>query len=193
MDEVAVRAVCAVLALDPAQRVLLVRRADDGTWGLPGGGVEPGETWQLAAERECREETGWAVAVTGLYGVYSDPSTQMHCYRDGRRCGAHPPPCGCPDEVQRFHTAGGERYPVLHAGPWVAAEVLCDVAEDLSLAAQFPPAELHKPSRGQQRLLGREKAFDSIAGGLVVTGPDVHLLRQEHRTKLGESVRATGP
>ena len=38
------RTVCGVVALDPAGLVLLVRRADDGSWGLPGGGVEPGET-----------------------------------------------------------------------------------------------------------------------------------------------------
>lgn len=85
MEKVTVRAVCGVLALDSQQRILLVRRADDGTWGLPGGGVEPGETWVQAAERECREETGWQVAATGLYGVYSDPTTQKHVYSDGRR------------------------------------------------------------------------------------------------------------
>lgn len=53
--------------------------------GLPGGGVEPGESWLPAAERECREETGWRVSVTGLYGVYSYPATQTHRYSDGRR------------------------------------------------------------------------------------------------------------
>lgn len=85
MEGVGVRVVCAVLAVDAAQRILLVRRADDGTWGLPGGGVEPGETWVQAAERECREETGWQVAASGLYGIYSDPTTQTHHYSDGRR------------------------------------------------------------------------------------------------------------
>ena len=78
------RTVCGVVALDDAGRVLLVRRADDGTWGLPGGGVEPGEDWSGAARRECLEETGWQVAVTGVLGVYSDPATQVHRYADGR-------------------------------------------------------------------------------------------------------------
>jgi 8-oxo-dGTP diphosphatase len=49
-----------------------------------GGGVEPGETWADAAMRECVEETGWSVRLTGLLGVYSDPSTQSHVYPGGR-------------------------------------------------------------------------------------------------------------
>jgi 8-oxo-dGTP diphosphatase len=84
VDDVGVRAVCGVAALDRAERLLLVRRADDRTWCLPGGGVRHGETWRQAAERECREETGWQVTVTQLYGVYSDPATQVHRYPDGR-------------------------------------------------------------------------------------------------------------
>jgi 8-oxo-dGTP diphosphatase len=80
-----VRAVSGVLAVDATPRVLLVRRADDGTWGLPGGGVQVGETWLEAAVRECREETGWHVTVTGVFGAYSDPATQTFTYADGRR------------------------------------------------------------------------------------------------------------
>jgi len=75
---------CGVIALDEERQVLLIRRADDGTWGLPGGGVEPGEDWCAAAGRECLEETGWEDEVTGLFGVYSDPATQIHQYGDGR-------------------------------------------------------------------------------------------------------------
>jgi ADP-ribose pyrophosphatase YjhB (NUDIX family) len=81
---VAVRAVCGVVALDTEGRFLLVRRADDGSWGLPGGGVEPGESWSDAALRECTEETGWLVRITGLFGAYSDPHSQMHVYPDGQ-------------------------------------------------------------------------------------------------------------
>jgi 8-oxo-dGTP diphosphatase len=80
-----VRAVVGVLALDAVGRILLVRRADDGSWCLPGGGVEVGETWVAAAVRECREETGWRVAVTALYGAYSDPASQLFTYPDGDR------------------------------------------------------------------------------------------------------------
>lgn len=52
--------------------VLLVRRArppEAGTWSLPGGRQELGETVIAAGEREVREETGITVAVTGLVDV----------------------------------------------------------------------------------------------------------------------------
>ena len=49
-----------VLLADPADRVLMVRWAfpDGGVWGLPGGGIEPGETHADAVRRELREEVG---------------------------------------------------------------------------------------------------------------------------------------
>ena len=54
-------------------RVLLVRRADDGYWELPGGRVEVGESASAAVVREVAEEAGVAIQVTELAGVYSDP------------------------------------------------------------------------------------------------------------------------
>ena len=53
--------------------VLLQRRGDCGKWGFPGGAVEPGETPEMAAAREAKEETGLDVAVGSLIGVYTDP------------------------------------------------------------------------------------------------------------------------
>ncbi len=58
---------------DSRGRVLLVRRADDGNWELPGGRVEVGETVAAALRREVMEESGITIAVTGVSGVYSDP------------------------------------------------------------------------------------------------------------------------
>lgn len=46
---------------DDAGRLLLVRRANppaQGTWSLPGGRVEAGESWEQAVRRELAEETG---------------------------------------------------------------------------------------------------------------------------------------
>lgn len=53
--------------------VLLVRRADDGYWELPGGRIEIGESASAAVVREVAEEAGVTIKVTGLGGVYSDP------------------------------------------------------------------------------------------------------------------------
>ena len=52
--------------------VLLQRRGDCDQWGFPGGTVELGETPQMAAIREVREETGLDVLVGDLIGIYTD-------------------------------------------------------------------------------------------------------------------------
>jgi len=56
-----------------AGQVLLVRRADDGNWELPGGRVDVGESASQAVIREVAEEADVAIKVSGVVGVYSDP------------------------------------------------------------------------------------------------------------------------
>ena len=62
---------------DDQGRLLLVRRRDSGNWELPGGRVELGESATSAAEREVVEESGVAIKVTRLAGVYTDPGHVM--------------------------------------------------------------------------------------------------------------------
>ena len=63
-----------VIVVDDSGRVLLEKRSDNGMWGLPGGGIEPGESVYETALREVKEETGLDIEITGLVGVYSEPS-----------------------------------------------------------------------------------------------------------------------
>ena len=57
---------------DTDGKVLLQRRGDSKKWGFPGGAIELGETPEMAAVREVKEETGLDVRVSGLIGIYTD-------------------------------------------------------------------------------------------------------------------------
>jgi ADP-ribose pyrophosphatase YjhB (NUDIX family) len=59
------------IAIIESGRILLIRHADFGAWGLPGGRVEATESLAVCAIREAREETGLDVRLKGLVGVYS--------------------------------------------------------------------------------------------------------------------------
>ena len=65
--------------------ILLIQRADNAHWGLPGGHVEPGESVAQAAAREVLEETGCEIEVGRLIGVYSDPERQTVESSSGER------------------------------------------------------------------------------------------------------------
>ncbi|MFD8504270.1 NUDIX hydrolase [Streptomyces sp. NPDC059687] len=55
-------------------RLLAIRRADNGTWELPGGVLELNETPEAGVAREVLEETGIHVEVDELTGVYKNTS-----------------------------------------------------------------------------------------------------------------------
>jgi ADP-ribose pyrophosphatase YjhB (NUDIX family) len=65
----------AVFSLDGG--VLLVQRGIEpsyGKWVFPGGYVDRGESLEVAAIREVKEESGLDVRLTRLLGVYSSPN-----------------------------------------------------------------------------------------------------------------------
>ncbi|MER6947076.1 NUDIX domain-containing protein [Nonomuraea sp. NPDC000554] len=67
------KASASVFVRDDVGRVLLLRRTDNDLWTIPTGGVKMGETVAGAGVRECEEETGLVVQVTGLVGIFSTP------------------------------------------------------------------------------------------------------------------------
>ena len=76
---------CDAVIFDPArQSVLLTRRSDNGQWCLPGGAMDAGESTVECCAREVLEETGLAVRVGRLVGVYSSPH-RITEYADGIR------------------------------------------------------------------------------------------------------------
>lgn len=66
-----------VIATNAAGQVLLIRRADNGNFALPGGAMDLGESLTDTAIRETLEETGWKVEITGLVGVFSNPGHRV--------------------------------------------------------------------------------------------------------------------
>lgn len=55
-------------------RILLLKRENFEVWCLPGGQVDEGESFGVAAVREALEETGLVVHLERLVGLYSRPS-----------------------------------------------------------------------------------------------------------------------
>lgn len=63
----------AILVVDSNNCLLMMKRADNKCWGIPGGSVEPGEEVESAAKREAFEETSLNVGEMSLFGVFSGP------------------------------------------------------------------------------------------------------------------------
>lgn len=68
-DKIILNFTCGILS--QSGKILLQKRADKGTWGLPGGAIELGESSVEALVREFYEETGITVRVHKLLNVYT--------------------------------------------------------------------------------------------------------------------------
>ena len=76
---------CVGVLFNPEKtKVLLVRRADNQQWCLPGGFMQAGETISEACQREVWEETGLSVKTNRFIGIYSNPNI-LATYEDGNK------------------------------------------------------------------------------------------------------------
>jgi 8-oxo-dGTP pyrophosphatase MutT (NUDIX family) len=71
-----------VLIVDDFGRLLLMQRADTGGWGLPGGLMEPGESFEETGRREVQEETGLCIGELTLLDIFSGPE-MFYVYPNG--------------------------------------------------------------------------------------------------------------
>ena len=69
---------------DDRDRILLIRRSDNGLWAMPGGASETGEPPAETAVREALEETGVGCRPISLIGIYDNrlwgSTTLNHVY-----------------------------------------------------------------------------------------------------------------
>jgi ADP-ribose pyrophosphatase YjhB (NUDIX family) len=110
------RAGADALVQNERDEVLLVRRADDGRWAMPGGWVDPGETPEQAVVREVAEETGLQVSAPRLVHTEQRPQSVHYTFRcrlDGGRLQASDESLEVafltPDQVGQWHTDHRER------------------------------------------------------------------------------------
>jgi len=71
--------------IDDKGRILLIRRADNGKWAMPGGAFEVGETPAEGTVREALEETGVHCRAIYLVGVFDSrfcsTTSRHHLYQ----------------------------------------------------------------------------------------------------------------
>lgn len=80
-------------------KLLLVKRCDVPIWVLPGGGVDAGESFEEAAVREVKEETGLEVVVEQKAAIYT-PVNRLSQYTEVFICSSFDSALKpCPKEV----------------------------------------------------------------------------------------------
>ncbi|GII90533.1 NUDIX domain-containing protein [Sinosporangium siamense] len=130
----------AVMVLPVDDGLLVVRRDVEprrGELALPGGFIDMGESWQQAAARELREETGVAVdpAAVRLLDVHSAPDGTVLVFARGPRLAAPDlPPVAATAETSEWLVITGPRelaFP-LHT------RVVADYFQELDTLGNLP-------------------------------------------------------
>ncbi|MEB3753690.1 NUDIX hydrolase [Acinetobacter sp. MD2(2019)] len=70
----------AVISNHQNEILLLKANYGDCAWGLPGGGLDVGETIHQALMRECKEELGCEIEILYLSGAYYHASVHSHAF-----------------------------------------------------------------------------------------------------------------
>lgn len=70
----------AVIQNDMGQVLLLKANYAGCDWGLPGGGLDLGETIHDALYRECLEELGCEIVIEYLSGIYFHSNVTSHAF-----------------------------------------------------------------------------------------------------------------
>ena len=61
---------------------VFVKHKERDTWEIPGGHIEEGESWQVTACREMKEETGADVITVEPIALYSISTYGLLCYAE---------------------------------------------------------------------------------------------------------------
>jgi ADP-ribose pyrophosphatase YjhB (NUDIX family) len=125
-----------VVARDGTGRILMLQRTDNNLWTIPTGVLKINETITECGIRECREETGIHVEVTGLVGVFSDPAHLVAYSRGDKILEVRQPVNIClharptsgtltpdPDEAQHVAWIRPEDLPNLAIHPAIRARI----------------------------------------------------------------------
>ena len=89
MNDKVIRGGCGVIVLNEENKILLgLRNSDEaladselheeGTWTMPGGNIEYGESFEEAGTREAKEETGIDVSDLEIICVQTDKNEYAH-------------------------------------------------------------------------------------------------------------------
>jgi len=126
----------AAVVRDRAGRVLLVRHTyGELNWEIPGGAANPGESAADTALREVREETGAAIRLERIIGVYFEPAIDMHHF------------------VFAAEVAPGSPAPT-PSSPEISELRWCDAADPPRPISDFTLRRIEEALRGQAAAVG---------------------------------------
>jgi 8-oxo-dGTP pyrophosphatase MutT (NUDIX family) len=156
----------AAIVRDPAGRVLLQRRSDNGAWGLPAGAIDPGEAPALALVREVWEETGLVVAPERIAGVFGGADGFRFVYPNGDRIETTVVVFEC-------RVLGGE----LGGRDDETIELRYFAPDEMPPLAAGYPRDLFGAALGREAVFQWDPGWsgrDRDAGGAAVEVPDTH-------------------